>query len=518
MHAYQQYFPVRCEDDRLDVVSFLHRGLLSDPERVIYEFVDDAWTVQRFASQVAAVQSWLGAQGLSKGSRVAVMLDNSPGHIALVAAMMLSGIVWVPINTRQKIAGLQYVVEHCKPDLVIADGEYGQLFDVVMQNTGHRCPRVPLANVAADDVGAIPQRTDVQPLDTLCIIYTSGTTGAPKGVLLTHRMMRVAGEAAMRVANARDGDILFLWEPLCHIGGAQMLLAPFLQRVKLHAVERFSASQFWTQVSKAKATHLHYLGGILEILMQVPAPHRGTSALRIAWGAGLAAQSWEKVRSLFGLELRECYGMTECSSFATVNESGKPGSIGKPLPWFHVELLDAAGRPVPNGASGEMVISSDIEGVFLQGYLDNPEATAAALRDGRLHTGDHARSDEDGDLFFVGRATDSMRIRGENVSAWEVERVLALHPAIQSCAAVGVAGAIGEQDILIYVQPRDGHSLEWSELVDWARNRMPSYQVPRYYKRVVGFEVTPSERIKKNLLGRSAEGAWDRLGNSDRSP
>jgi crotonobetaine/carnitine-CoA ligase len=490
---------------------------MGQPERVIYEFGDDAWTVQRFASHVAALQTWLTRRGLNKADRVAVMLDNSPGHIALVAAMMLSGIVWVPVNTRQKSAGLQYVIDHCKPDLVIADGEYGQLFGEAMQHTAHGCPCVALPKV---DVvaGVEPRCVDVQPLDPLCIIYTSGTTGAPKGVLFTHRMMRVAGEAAMMVADARDGDVLFLWEPLCHIGGAQMLLAPFLRRVKLYAVDRFSAGRFWTQVTQAKATHLHYLGGILEILMQVPVPPRQPSALRTAWGAGLAAQSWENVRRLFGLEVRECYGMTECSSFATLNDSGKPGSIGKPLPWFRVELLDESGEPVPPGQTGEMVISSDVEGVFLLGYLDNPEATAKALRNGKLHTGDHARSDEDGDLFFVGRATDSMRIRGENVSAWEVERVLGLHPAIQSCAAVGVKSEIGEQDILLYVQPRDGCSLDWEELVQWAGDQLPSYQVPRYYKQVAAFEVTPSERIKKNLLAASANDAWDRLAKTHQCP
>ena len=137
--------------------------------------------------------------------------------------------------------------------------------------------------------------------------------------------------------------------------------------------------------------------------------------------------------------------MTECSSFATLNASGKPGSIGRPLPWLRVELLGQDGLPVAPGEAGEIVLSSDIEGAFLPGYLDNPEASRRALRDGRLHTGDSARQDADGDYFFIGRATDSMRVRGENVSAWEVERVFIDHPAIQACAAVGVDGDVGEQ-------------------------------------------------------------------------
>ncbi|MBW8833832.1 MAG: AMP-binding protein, partial [Burkholderia sp.] len=158
--------------------------------------------------------------------------------------------------------------------------------------------------------------------------------------------------------------------------------------------------------------------------------------------------------------------------FATANLTGKPGSIGRALPWIDIELLDENGQRVQDGEAGEIVLSSKVEGTFLPTYLNNPDATKAALRDGRLHTGDRARRDADGDLFFIGRQTDSMRVRGENVSAWEIERIFAAHPAIRASAAIGVASAIGEQD---------------------------------------AFELTASERVKKHLLSRNTEDAWDRL-------
>ena len=191
-------------------------------------------------------------------------------------------------------------------------------------------------------------------------------------------MMRIASEATLRVANAKAGDRLFVWEPLCHIGGAQMLMVPFLEPVQLHVVERFSASRFWEQWRGAGATHLHYLGGILDILAQAPQPPQ--SHIQTAWGAGVAARSWDAIRQRLGCEIRECYGMTECSSFATLNASGKPGSIGRPLPWLRVELLGQDGLPVAPGEAGEIVLSSDIEGAFLPGYLDNPEASRRAAR------------------------------------------------------------------------------------------------------------------------------------------
>jgi crotonobetaine/carnitine-CoA ligase len=508
MKQYENYFPSRCADDQLDIVPLFHTALVEGGQRPIYEFGTEVWTVKRFAGRVTSLQDWLEQRGVRQGQRVAVMLDNSPNHIALIAALMLAGIVWVPINTRLKVAGLQYVIDHCRPDLAIAGPDYATLWHQALQGSSHTCDCVLLPQI--DDVEAgIPQHAVVLPEDVLCVIYTSGTTGSPKGVLFTHRMLRVASEAALQVADTRPGDSLFLWEPICHIGGAQMLLAPFLADVRLHVVEKFSSGSFWEQVGAARATHLHYLGGVLEILMRVPVPPRSAHVLRTAWGAGLTAQSWAEAKALFGFELRECYGMTECSSFATVNSTGKPGSIGRALPWLRLELLDVNGNTVEDGQSGEIVLSSDVKGVFLLGYLDDPVATGKALRHGRLYTGDFARRDADGDLFFVGRSTDSMRVRGENVSAWEIERVLSVHPSIQNCAAVGVDGEIGEQDILLYVQLRAGYEFEWPQFLEWVRIQLPSYQVPRYYRRVNEFEVTPSERIRKSMLSRTVQGAWD---------
>jgi len=156
------------------------------------------------------------------------------------------------------------------------------------------------------------------------------------------------------------------------------------------------------------------------------------------------------------------------------------------------------------------VLSSDLDGVFFPEYLDNPEATQKALRGGKLHTGDLAREVGDGGYVFVGRRTDSMRVRGENVSAWEVERVFVEHPAIKAVAAIGVPGQIGEQDIVLYVQFEPGASLAWHDLLQWASPRLATYQLPRYYVATEKFDLTPSERIRKHLLPKTVDQAWDR--------
>lgn len=504
----REFFTPRMADDRLTAAPLIHAGLLDDDNRVRITFEGRSLQTGELRARVAALQAVLAARGLRPGQRVAVMLGNSDEQIVLIYALILSGLVWIPINTRLRGPGLDYPFEHARPDLVVADDEFAPL---LRQGAAAALPYQSID--ALHDAAQAYADAPLQCLDSasdaaLCLIYTSGTTGAPKGVIFTHRMMRIAGEAVLQVANVQAGDRLLLWEPLCHIGGAQMLLLPFLADVQLNVVQRFSASRFWDQCAASGATQLHYLGGVLDILMQQdaaswPARH----SLRTLWGAGVAQNNWAPIKARFGCELRECYGMTECASFATLNASDKPGSVGKALPWLTLELLDAENRPVAVGQLGEIVLSSPVEGVFLPGYLDNPEASAQALRNGRLYTGDMARQDADGDLFFVGRRTDSMRVRGENVSAWEVERVFSSHPAVRACAAVGVQSGIGEQEILLYVQFETPQ--EWTAIAQWASQRLATYQQPRYYRQIDGFELTPSERIKKHLLPRSVEGAWD---------
>lgn len=498
-----KYFSKRIDGDQLDVIALLQQGLARGSERCVIAYEGQAVTAGQMRTRVANVQAQLHQAGIKAGDRVAVMMSNSVEHVALIYALILSGAVWIPVNVRLRGAGLDYIVEHSRPALMVFDAEFEE---GVSQLSGVKTLRLHDDASSGAQGHELACNRDVRHSDPLCIIYTSGTTGAPKGVVFTHRMLRIASEAALMVADIHDNDRAFLWEPLCHIGGAQMLMIPFLVDAQLHVVKRFSASQFWTQWRTAEATHLHYLGGVLDVLMQLPQ----AGEIRVAWGAGVSAQAWSRIQARFGCELRECYGMTECSSFATLNSSGTPGSIGTALPWIGIELLDEAGQPVPPGDLGEMILSSDVEGAFLPAYLDNPEVTTNALRGGKLHTGDMARQLPNGEYAFVGRRTDSMRVRGENVSAWEVERVFALHPAIKTAAVVGVPASVGEQDILMYVEYEAGKVVEWRDLVAWAQPRLANFQLPRYYASVAKFELTPSERIRKHLLPRNVADAWDR--------
>jgi crotonobetaine/carnitine-CoA ligase len=439
------------------------------------------------------------------------MMRNSPAALAIIYAITRSGASWVPVNTALKGAGLEYIISHSQPALIVADSEY---YPIITDCGASNLPNVvEIDNQAMPDLDAAVQFVAKLPTadDVAAIMYTSGTTGPAKGVLVTHRMLRLAAEAVAVCSDAKDHDNFYMWEPFFHIGGAQVLLLPLVRNVTLTISDRFSASRFWDELRQAGSTHIHHLGGIVQILLKQPVSEKDRDHnVRIAWGGGCAIEVWRAFEERFGVQIRECYGMTEASSLTTFNDRGVVGSVGRTVPWFTVKLIDKHGAIVRQG-KGEIVVNASIDGAIFPGYYRNPEATAKALRAEGFFTGDLGSWDEDGNLFFHGRMTDSVRCKGENVSAWEVEHVVADHPDVEDCAMIGVAAEIGEQDIKLFVQLKSGSIPDAHELNDWLKSRLAHYQLPRYIAFVSSFERTPSQRIMKHKLPNDGVDVWDRL-------
>ncbi|HEU0157721.1 MAG TPA: AMP-binding protein [Hyphomicrobiaceae bacterium] len=458
-----------------------------------------------------ALGAWLRAKGLGPGDRVALMLRNGETALSLMLALARTGSIWVPINTQAVGDGLAYVLGHAEPSLIIADSDQLPALSACGVAAAARAIAVEDAAREAARAPASEALMVVPPADApFAIMYTSGTTGRPKGVLVSHRMLRLSGEAAALVADPSPGDVLYLWEPLFHIGGAQMLVLPLIRDVTLAIAERFSARGFWTDVQGKGASHIHFLGGILQILLkQPPGPLDRGHGVRIAWGGGCPVDVWQAFQDRFGVEIRECYGMTECSSVTTANLDAPIGSVGKPVPWFDVAVLDAAGRPVAPGVRGEMVVTERLGGALTRGYFKDGDATARAFRAQAFLTGDLVSYDSDGNYYFHGRMTDSVRVRGENVTALEVESVARTHPAVEDCAMIGVAAEVGEAEIKLFVTLRQGVELEPQELSAWLADRLPRYQRPRYITVLDAFERTPSARIMKHALSRRTDDCWD---------
>ncbi len=495
-------------------VPLLERQAVSAPDRV-FAFVRGApLTFAALWERSNAVAHWLSREGVAPGDRVALMVPNSSDVIAILFGIARVGAVWLPINVQQKGEGLAYILQHSAPSLIIGDAETSKVAAEGYSGapvwtlgvpSGPRCVEASLQQEAPFG-GPLPGADE-----PFAIMYTSGTTGRPKGVIVSHRMLRLSGEAVRLVSNAGDGDVMFMWEPLFHIAGAQMIVLPLIENVTLSLTPRFSASRFWHEVINARASHIHYVGGILQLLLKQPKSALDRAhGVRIAWGGGCPKEIWQPFEERFGVEIRECYGMTEASSITTWNDRKVVGSVGRPLPWFDVELSGLDGGPVPQGERGEAVVRARIPGAITSGYYKDPDATAKALRNGALFTGDIGSFDGDGNMTFHGRITENVRVRGENVSAFEVESVARKHPEIEDCAMIGVKSDVGEQDIKLIVKLRHGGRLDPAALSDWLAERLAGYQNPRYIEFVTSFDRTPSQRIMKHRLSQDTEACWHR--------
>ena len=451
--------------------------------------------------------------GLKKGDLVALMLDQHAEHIIALFACAQIGVMRTSVNVHAKGDYLKLLLVDARPAAVIAETAYREILApslaasqparVIWNDDG---PKGLAAMMAGS--GANPPPVSVQADDPMVVIYTSGTTGAPKKFSRSDRVTQIGSIGCLLIGDIKAGDVLLFWEPLYHGAGHQTVFAAIMEQVTLAMVPRFSASRFWDQARQYGANKIHYIGGILPILMkQPPNENDHKHKVEIAWGAGCPGDVAQEFRQRFGVEVHEGYGLSEVANYVAVNRHGPIGSIGRPLPWFVVRIVDKEERDVATGEVGEIVVKGKEPG-FTSVSLNSKRIT---MRGGWIKTGDLGRLDEDGYIFFYGRKSDSLRRRGENVTAWEVERIVARHPSIEECALVGVDSGLGagDDDLKLFVKLKAGEELEPLDLIRWCEDKMPYFQIPRYTAFIGEFPKTPSQRIRKAELSRTLSDCWD---------
>ena len=494
------------------IATLLERRAADDPDAVYCTFRDERITIGTLAGRVDRMATMLKSQGLVQGDRVAVMLPGHPEHLYLIFALARLGLVRVPINVHLIGAPLDHLIAELAPRAIVADTAYrGALGDIAARVRTVLWRNDPDGafdryESHAEDTVPSPVKAD----DMIALTPSSGTTGAPKGVFKSDRHLRGGPMAILRLTGAKPGDVFLFWESLHHGSGVAVAIAALIGGFRLAMLERFSASRFWDDARTHGATHVHYLGSVLPMLLkQPPRPDDRDHNVRIAWGGGCPAPVWHAFAERFGVTMREGYGLSELLTFVTANIDGPPGSIGKPLSFYEIALLADDGTPVAPGDKGEVAVLARDPRLGFLGYFRNEAADMAARRDGWFLTGDLAHADADGNLFYAGRKKDMLRRRGINISAWDVENVFAAHAAIAEVALVGVPSDLGEDELKLVVKVREGVQVSPPELISWCRDKLPHFQVPRYIEFIDVFPKTPTQRIQKKELSRSVVGVWD---------
>jgi carnitine-CoA ligase len=488
------------------------------PDQVFLVFEGHPLTFADLRRQVRQAAAALQHAGFASGQRVMLMMGNRPQHAVVYFALAALGCVVVEVSIHFKRNGIELQLEDSDPHHLIVDPVHIEDVVAALQALGRDKPITTLIASEHPKARHVTLDRDLPAIDlpapsldrVQAISYTSGTTGRPKGVMLTERYFQVGSKNAALLTDVRPTDVLFLWEPFYHIAAWMSFIAALQHGVSVALVERFSASQSWQQIRETGATLFHYLGGAMNILLkQPPAADDADNPIRIAWGAAAPARSWREFEARFGVDIREGYGISEAQNFTHLNLDGRVGSIGKPVEEFTSWIADDNGKPVPPQVVGEIVVKPTVPNVTMVGYFRDPQRTSEVVRDGCVYTGDLGYRDEDGFFYYSGRKKDSLRRRGENVSAWEVERVVNAHPAVEESAVVGVTSEMGEQEIRVFVQLAPRQSLEPLELIKWCERDLAYYQIPRFVDFVAEFPRGPTQRIRKSDLPVALAASWD---------
>lgn len=445
--------------------------------------------------------------GLGRGDRVAILMRNSPAFLVAWFAVARTGMVEVPLHTQYGEHLLRHVTGETRPRALICDAEFHPRVAALDLGIEHVVvsgaalgAHHDFDDLAAADRGSLPAQG---PYDVSVVCYTSGTTGPSKGVVLGHAANLQLARAAIDLMGYVSDDVLYSVFPLSHVNAKYTsVLASLLTGARLVLDDRFSASRHWDTMREHGVTAFNYMGSLLSMLAkQPPSPRDRDHRVRRLYGAACPASLWPVFEERFGVVLHEHYGSSEVG-IATHNTADvrRVGSCGKPVDYLEVRIADEDGEEVPPGEAGEILVRPKRPGIVLKEYFGRPDATIPAFRDLWFHTGDRARTDEDGFFYFVDRAKDCIRRRGENISSWEIETIVDAHPAVLESAAYAVPDEVSEEEVAVAVVLRPGEHLGPEELIAHCRAGLSRFAVPRY----VGFrDALPknqNQRTQKFLL------------------
>jgi O-succinylbenzoic acid--CoA ligase len=467
-----------------------------DPAGPALRAGDETLSWADLAGRVELLAGRLAALGLTPGDRLAALMEPSARLVEIVHAAQRSGVTLVLLNTRLAPREVATLLAHAEPALLLFDAAHAAL----LTEAGQPAPARRLeARHALDAVAAAvpPPVAAVDPTAVQTILYTSGTTGRPKGVMLTHGNHRANAAASRAHLGASPSDRWLCALPLHHVGGLSIVMRSVLDGTPLVLHERFDAAAGWTAVQRDRITLLSLVPTMLHRLLAHAGSAPPASVLRavLVGGAALAPALHAHARAC-GLPVVPTYGLTEAASQVATADldvpPGAAGSVGRPLPGTRLRIAAAD----PEGR-GEVLVAGP---TVMAGYFRDPGATATALVEGWLHTGDVGRLDATGGLQIFDRRTDLIISGGENVYPSEVEAVLHSHPAIAEAAVYGVADPEWGRRVQAAVVLRAGSALDEAALQRWCRERLAGYKIPRRFVRVAALPRTASGKLQRHAL------------------
>ncbi|WP_340151342.1 ATP-dependent acyl-CoA ligase [uncultured Sneathiella sp.] len=506
-------------------------------DKTFLRFLDRSYSYKEFNEISNRLAHSLTSVGIEKGQHVAFMMDNKPEILLLYFAVAKIGAVSVPVNTAAKGELLAYYLTQSDSTALIADSGLVDRFVTVQEQCSiDRVIVVDDGRPLADDIRSSIRGdvTDYEALldgsaedlpvdivrnrDLAFLLYTSGTTGPSKGNMEPHEMMVSGSIDYAEYYGYQPEDVIYTCLPLFHGNALNTSALPALMAdATLVVSPRFSASAFWQEVRDNDVTQFNLLGAMANIIWAQPeSPKDRENKVRMCMMVPVPdfAREFEK---RYELKITSVYALTDFGGATFLSPEHPPAkwkSAGELREHMTIAIMDDDDQPQPTGTPGEICLRCDVPWMTAQGYYKKPDATAEARRNLWFHTGDRGYMDEDGFLYFVDRKKDAIRRRGENISSYEVEQIILGHPAVEDVAAYAVNSEMSEDEVMVSVECKEGHTLNEEELVRYCADNMAYFMVPRFVEFVSELPRTMTEKVEKYKLKQDAQERlgqiWDR--------
>ena len=498
----------------------MERNALIFPQKIALK--DDYRELSYLAcnTRIRALAEGMQERGVQAGDRVAVLMPNTIDMVEVLFATARLGAIYVPLNWRLSEEELVFILDDCAPKVLFFSTEWSERISSIRKRYIAECfyCAVELGQDLSMEGWLKDTLEHSSPAgswdglngggdDDLMIIYTSGTTGLPKGVVLTHNNVFWQTINGWSLGASPDAIVLALL-PLFHVGGLNGSVTPVLHMGGTILLQRnFNPAAVLTTIEKERVTGILGVPVIYQLLSKQPEFETvdwSSCEVLLSGGAPLP-ESLIRVYHERELEFRQGYGLTEASPGVTGMGPGecleKAGSAGRPLLYTEVQLVDSDGMIVSQGESGEVVVRGPN---VMRGYWNRPDATAEAIRDGWLYTGDVGHFDEDGFLFIVDRKKDMIISGGENIYPAEIEKLLVGHPQVMAATVVGRPDEKwGEIPVAVVVPSETDVSFD--SLHSFLKDRLAKYKLPKEYHFVAELPLNASGKVIKSEVRQILE-------------
>jgi fatty-acyl-CoA synthase len=484
-----------------------HRG-----ERTAYVIGAERVTYRRLNALANRFAHVLRGLGVGRGDRVATLALNRVEYPAIYFAVAKLGAIHVPLNFRWKAAELRYALGQSEAGVLLVARDFEEMARSLQPELPALRQVIPLDGDGPGSAAHLLARAsdgepdeDVDERDPHVMLYTSGTTGDPKGALLSHRSYVLQAGQTQGTTGLGEDDVGLCMFPMFHMGGWAMPLGYWANGGCVLLMERADPAEILHLVARERVTYLYLIPTLWDAVLALPELDRTDLSSLRALGSGTSVMTEAQVRTIVerfrNPNLFVVYGQSEAGPIATLRPRDvlrRPTSVGRPVVNVDVSLVAADGSVVGAGDVGEIICRSEFN---MLGYWRMPEATAAAMRDGWLHTGDLGTFDEDGFLHIAGRAREMIKCGGENIYPAEVERCLLEHPSVAEAAVFGVPDERWGEIVVAAVVPQAGATLAEAEVVEHVRSQLAGYKKPRHVLVLDALPRTASTRqVQKTLL------------------